>query len=122
LNIGILDSENITTLSSSMLSSLSRMYIFTPANQKQIRLSFPCESKPISVQFIECTGAGKNNMDHHIMTLIGYLANIKGVNKIRVISNDSDFKNIVRFWKRRNILVEQYGAFSGSPNKTVVVE
>lgn len=107
LNIGILDSENITTLSASMLSGLCRIYILIPSNQKQLKLTLPCINNHIVVKFITCSGSGKNNMDYHIMALTGYFA--KKVESIRIISNDSDFKNIVNFWRSKNIVIEQYG-------------
>ena len=122
LCVGILDSENITVLNSSMLSGLSRIYILTTENKKQMKLSLPCTPYSITVKFVHCVGAGKNNMDHHIMTLVGYLAKSDAVKGIRIISNDSDFRNIVKFWRSHGVSVDQYGHTSTNANRSIVIE
>ncbi len=108
MNIALLDSENINKLSKGMLEDVDRIYIFTAQCGNDIKISWPSDAKPIKLNFLKCHGGGKNNMDHHIMSFLGYSLAFKKVNRVRVISNDQDYGNIIHFWRGKGFSVEQY--------------
>ena len=90
-----------------MLEDVDRIYIFTVHCRDEIKISWPCDSRPIQLNFLKCDGSGKGNMDHHIMSFLGYSLAFKKVRSVRIISNDQGFGNIVRFWQGRGFDVEQ---------------
>lgn len=109
MNIGLLDSENIQSLTSVMLKELDRLIICINQDDEKIRVTLPVFIKPISVQFVRCLGKGKNNLDHHIMSLVGYIAFKPNIGKIRILSNDTDYQNVISFWRSKGANIEQLG-------------
>jgi hypothetical protein len=108
MNIAILDSENIHTLTSFMLKDIDRIYIMTLPGQEKIKITLPCHSSPITISYIEIFGSGKNNMDQHIISLVGNLVAYPSMKVIRIISNDMDYFNVSSFWKKRGKNIEQF--------------
>ena len=121
MHIALLDSENISKLSTKMLESVDRIYVFSSQGRDELKISWPCDMKPIKLHIMKCHGSGKNNMDHHIMSFLGYVLASGRIKKVRIISNDKGYKNIVDFWRSHNADIEQYGTASTSPYRTELI-
>lgn len=121
MNIGLMDSENLQSLSIDMLRGLSHLIICVGPNKEQFKLNLPCFNKAVAIQFVHCTGNGKNNIDHHIMSLVGYYFSKKEVLSIRILSNDSDFKNIVNFWRDKGKNINQLTAQATNHTRSIHV-
>ena len=110
MKIGILDSENIQTVSSDMLKEISKLIICVGPAAKQFKLTLPCLESEVSIKFIHCSGQGRNNIDSHIISLIGFYFSKSSISSITVISNDSGFKNIIKFWRNKGYSIFQVGS------------
>ncbi len=119
MNIAILDSENIRNLTINMLSGVDRLIVMTQPGQVQIKLTLPCQTRVMGIQYVETVGGGKDNMDWHIVTIIGnYIRNSK-IKSIRILSNDLGYTNVISFWKRKGAEIEQLSNLPRKNNKVL---
>lgn len=83
------------------LSETDHIIIFFTKNAKRIDMSEIADHGEAEFEMIEVP-AGKQSADIHIGSYLGYLT---GINKgkscsIVIISKDTDFDNIIKFWKK----------------------
>lgn len=119
MNIGILDSENIQAICNDMLSDLDILVICVGSDDERFRLTTDCFTRPIAIRFVHCYGNGKDNMDHHIMGLIGFYAAKSTVRSIRIISNDQVYANIIHFWRKTGKQIKQFGNLPSKATKNI---
>lgn len=101
----LIDYENVNSdglLGCDKLIKTDHIIIFFTRNAGKINMSEIANHGDAELAMIEIP-AGKQSADIHIGSYIGYLA---GINKgkdcsIVVVSKDTDFDNVIRFWKRR---------------------
>lgn len=108
--IGILDSENIHKLTPDLMVGLRYLIICLNQDRVDFKIDTTCLKPNVSISFVRCKGSEKDNMDKHIISLIGYYAGKKGKPVVRVLSNDKGFKNIIKFWKGTGLNIDQLGS------------
>lgn len=119
MKIALLDSENISKLSTKMLEDVDQIYVFSTQGRGDLKITWPCDMKPIKLHIIGCHGAGKNNMDHHIMSFLGYVLAASKNSQVRIISNDHDYMNIIHFWRKKGAKVEQFRSIPSKDTENI---
>lgn len=84
------------------LSKTDHIIIFFTKNAKKIDMSEIADHGEAALDMIEIP-AGKQSADIHIGSYLGYLAgiNIGKQCNIVIISKDTDFDNVIKFWKKK---------------------
>lgn len=83
------------------LNKKDRIVIFFTKNAKSIDMSEIADHGNAKIKMIEVS-AGKQSADMHIGSYLGYLAGRKRKKcKVVVVSKDTDYDNIIKFWKKK---------------------
>ena len=101
----LIDYENVNSdglAGCDKLTKTDHIIIFFTKNAMKINMSEIANHGDAELDMIEVP-AGKQSADIHIVSYIGYLA---GINKgkdcsIVVVSKDTDFDNVIKFWKSK---------------------
>lgn len=101
----LIDYENVGSDGLSGCDKLGKtdhIVIFFTKNAKKIDMSEIANHGEAELDMIEVP-AGKQSTDIHISSYLGYLT---GINKVRdcsivIISKDTDFDNVIKFWKEK---------------------
>lgn len=80
------------------LSASEHIIIFFTQNARKIDMAEIANHGAAELKMIEIP-AGKQSADIHIGSYLGYLAGKSKCN-IVIISNDTDFDNVIKFWKK----------------------
>ncbi|MCR5206778.1 MAG: hypothetical protein K6E47_17245 [Lachnospiraceae bacterium] len=83
------------------LGKTDHIVIFFTQNAKNIDMSDISNHGSADLEMIEVP-AGKQSADMHIVSYLGYLAGKNGKNcKVVIVSKDTDFDNVIKFWKQK---------------------
>lgn len=83
------------------LGKTDHIVIFFTQNAKNIDMSDISNHGSADLDMMEVP-AGKQSADMHIGSYLGYLAGKLGKNcKVVIVSKDTDFDNIIKFWKQK---------------------
>lgn len=83
------------------LNKKDRIIIFFTKNAKSIDMSEIADHGNAKIKMIEVS-AGKQSADMHIGSYLGYLVGKKRKKcKVVVVSKDTDYDNIIKFWKKK---------------------
>lgn len=80
------------------MKSTDHIIIFFTSNVNKIDMSIIANHGLAEIKMIEIP-AGKQSADMHISSYLGYLSNNKNYSII-IISNDKDYDNVIKFWKK----------------------
>lgn len=97
----LVDYENVGSSGLSGCKNLTvseHIIIFFTQNARKIDMAEIANHGTAELKMIEIP-AGKQSADIHIGSYLGYLAGKSKCN-IVIISNDTDFDNVIKFWKR----------------------
>ena len=87
------------------LAKTDHIVIFFTQNAKNIDMSDISNHGSADLDMIEVP-AGKQSADMHIGSYLGYLAGKFGNNcKVVIVSKDTDFDNVIKFWKQKTEIV-----------------
>ena len=85
----------------SSLKSTEHIVIFFTQNARVIDMRDIANHGEAALEMIEVP-AGRQSADMHIGSYLGYLAGKKGTDcAITIVSNDSDFDNVLQFWHEK---------------------
>lgn len=101
----LIDYENVGSdglMGCNSLKKTDHIVIFFTEHAKKIDMSDIANHGSAEIEMKEVP-AGKQSADIHISSYLGYLIGTNAGKKIRivVISKDTDFDNIIKFWKTR---------------------
>ncbi len=83
------------------LGKTDHIVIFFTQNAKNIDMSDISNHGSADLEMIEVP-TGKQSADMHIVSYLGYLAGKNGKNcKMVIVSKDTDFDNVIKFWKQK---------------------
>lgn len=83
------------------LTKTDHIVIFFTQNAKNIDMRDISNHGFAQLEMIEVP-AGKQSADMHISSYLGYLSGENGKNcKVVIISKDTDFDNVIKFWKKK---------------------
>lgn len=100
----LIDYENVHSdglIGCGELGRADHIVIFFTRNAKSIDMSDISDHGSAELKMIEVP-AGKQSADMHIGSFLGYLAGKMGKEcNVVIVSNDTDFDNVVTFWKEK---------------------
>ena len=95
-----LENAGVAGLNSIQNHENSKVILFsTPNNSAKIPSEALCNLGAAHLKFF-MVPQKKQSVDEHIMSYLGYLVGKKNGAKFVIVSNDSDYDNIISFWKR----------------------
>ena len=95
-----LENAGVSCLNSIKNHENSKVILFsTPNNSAKIPSEALCNLGAAHLKFF-MVPQKKQSVDEHIMSYLGYLVGKKNGAKFVIVSNDSDYDNIISFWKR----------------------
>lgn len=102
------------------LGKTDHIVIFFTQNAKNIDMSDISNHGSADLEMIEVP-TGKQSADMHIVSYLGYLAGKNGKNcKVVIVSKDTDFDNVIKFWKQKTgITVQRTEQIKKKPEKSV---
>ncbi len=115
----LVDFENVHNEGIKNIGSISKdehIHIFSTDNVMKIepRLFWDKGNKDINPYLVPI---GKQSVDMHLVSFLGYLLGCHGKNCVYVIvSKDMDYDNIVKFWKKEGYKVSRVSAIPGRTN------
>lgn len=99
------------------LAGSDHIIIFFTQNARKIDMAEIANHGSAELKMIEIP-AGKQSVDIHIGSYLGYLAGQKKCN-IVIISNDTDYDNVIEFWKKElSISISRKEKIKGSTAST----
>lgn len=106
----LIDYENVNKgglLGSNNLTENDHIIIFFTMNARNIDMHTLANIGNASLQMIEVS-AGKQSTDMHIVSYIGFLIGKYPECSIVIISNDTDYDNVLQFWAdKRGVLASR---------------
>lgn len=95
-----LENAGVSCLNSIKNHENTKVILFsTPNNSAKIPSEALCNLGAAHLKFF-MVPQKKQSVDEHIMSYLGYLVGKKNGAKFVIVSNDSDYDNIISFWKR----------------------
>ncbi len=109
--IYFIDSENVGDNWISLLDTVAEkdeILVFYTANSPHMNYKnlITLKSSPKDVTFIECC-EGNNALDFQLCTELGYRVHEIGDNEFIIVSNDTGYDAVVKYWKERNIALKR---------------
>ena len=104
----LIDFENVTSAGISGIQRLTKedkVYIFYTVNASNMSFAAHLNllSSPAEVIYYNVTSGGKNALDFHLASFLGYLIS-KGEDKnFCIISNDKGYDHVKSFWERNGL-------------------
>ena len=83
------------------LTEEDRIILFFTKNASKIDMSAITDTGGALLKMIEVP-AGKQSVDMHISSYLGYLIASQAAREYVVVSRDTDFDNVIRFWTARS--------------------
>ena len=114
-----IDSENVGDAWISLLETVTdddTILVFYTAksphmNYKNLIL---LKESPKKVTFIECC-EGSNALDFQLCTELGFRVHDKADNEFIIVSNDTGYDAVIKYWKKRDVLIKRIKAAECSP-------
>ena len=108
----LVDTENIGKLFIPMLTDPepeTDYLLFCTENSPTVPLSvLPKVAKNIDkLQFVECFVPGPNALDFQLVSYLGYLLNTNPEKKYIIVSKDTGYDPVVKFWKAKGFKVSR---------------
>ncbi len=102
----LIDFENVHEdglSGSENLGKHDHVHLFSTKNAPKISIEKLTNFNSVDLSFHEIS-VGNQSLDMHLVSYLGYLIGINVNNKFKyvIISNDSDYDNIISFWKNQN--------------------
>lgn len=102
----LIDFENVHEdglSGSEKLGKHDHVHLFSTKNAPKISIEKLTNFNSVDLSFHEIS-VGNQSLDMHLVSYLGYLIGINVNNKFKyvIISNDSDYDNIISFWKKQN--------------------
>lgn len=102
----LIDFENVHEdglSGSEKLGKHDHVHLFSTKNAPKISIEKLTNFNSVDLSFHEIS-IGNQSLDMHLVSYLGYLIGINANNKYKyvIISNDSDYDNIISFWKKQN--------------------
>lgn len=120
------DSENVGDNWISLLDTVAEddeILIFYTA--KSPHMSYKnliiLKNSPKEVSFIECC-EGNNALDFQLCTELGYRVNNIGDGEYIIVTNDTGFDAVVKYWKNKQVAVKRIKGNDCLPKKTTLEE
>ena len=109
--IYFIDSENVGDNWISLLNTIApedELLVFFTAKSPHMNYKYLIllKQSPKEVTFIECC-EGNNALDFQLCTELGYRVNEMPDNEFIIVSNDTGFDAVVKYWNHRNIPVKR---------------
>ena len=118
----LIDYENVNEdglTGSEKLGSHDHVLLFSTKNAPKISIGKLTDFNSVDLSSHEIP-AGKQSVDMHLVSYLGYLIGTNNNNKCEyvIVSKDTDYDNIISFWKSQNIInIKREHAISISQNK-----
>ncbi|MBQ1826878.1 MAG: hypothetical protein II126_02800 [Erysipelotrichaceae bacterium] len=101
----LIDSENVGSTWESLLKRDEKfdLFIFVTENAKSMNFSLLRELTNDSRHRLEIIDSktGKNNLDFHLSSYLGYLIGKNRYSSYMIVSQDTGYDNIIEYWKQQ---------------------
>ncbi len=109
-NYLLIDFENVQPKTLALLNGTPfKVFVFLGANQSKVPVEFANELQKLGsdAEYIQISGNGSNALDFHIAFTIGELSKADPNAYFHVISKDTGFDPLIRYAKKKGILLHR---------------
>lgn len=121
MNVYLVDYENVKSDGLNGISKLNKddkVIIFYSENADKLTFGLHrrINESVAEITYVKVEVGLKNALDFQLVSYLGYLIAQKLENTYHIISNDSGFNSVVKFWQRRKVNINSTSELSGHIN------
>ena len=119
----LIDFENVkedNLLGGEKLGACDQVHIFSTENVPKISIRLLSVFNSTKV-FSHVVAVGKQSLDMHLVSYLGFLLGKNEKARYVIISQDTDYDNVIAFWKKRlNCDIKRQNSMGGKPARALL--